>query len=118
MARKDPPLLVRGDAVTDLPALAAQAPANATLVVYHTSMLYQLADPQAFLDTVRALPGHWVAVESPTLVNAGQELPSPPSEALHNVLTLDGEPLAWVRGHGESLTWFGTLRSRDGQRIH
>jgi Uncharacterized protein conserved in bacteria (DUF2332) len=107
VARKDPPRLVRGDAVTDLPALAAQAPATATLVVYHTSMLYQLPDPQAFLDVVRGLPGHWVAVESPAVVNAGRELPPPPSAALHNVLTLDGEPLAWVRGHGEALTWFG-----------
>ncbi|MFI1992033.1 DUF2332 domain-containing protein [Actinoplanes sp. NPDC020271] len=113
VARKDPPRLVRGDAVIDLPALAAQAPADATLVVYHTSMLYQLPDPQAFLDVVRALPGHWIAVESPRVVNPGRELPPPPSAALHNVLTLDGEPLAWVRGHGESLTWFGSLPSGD-----
>ncbi|GLW30486.1 DUF2332 domain-containing protein [Actinoplanes regularis] len=106
-AREDPPLLMRGDAVTDLPALAAKAPADATLVVYHTSMAYQLPDPQAFLDTLRGLPGHWVAVESPSLVDARYPLPSPPSPALYNVLTLDGEPLAWVRGHGETLTWFG-----------
>ncbi|GAA4606930.1 hypothetical protein BJY16_006073 [Actinoplanes octamycinicus] len=105
VARADPPHLVRGDAVTDLPALAAQAPPGATLVIYHTSMAYQLPDPQAFVDVVRALPARWVAVEGPALV--GAELPAPPSPALHNVLTLDGEPFAWVRGHGESLTWFG-----------
>ncbi|WP_436533777.1 DUF2332 domain-containing protein [Actinoplanes sp. HUAS TT8] len=114
VARRDPPRLVRGDATADLPALAAQAPPNATLVVYHTSMLYQLPDPQAFLATVRSLPGHWVASESPAVVDPAFELPAPPSQALHNVLTLDGQPLAWVRGHGESLTWFGALRSRDG----
>ena len=38
-ARRDPPVVHRGDLLTDLPALAAQAPADATLVVYHTSVL-------------------------------------------------------------------------------
>jgi hypothetical protein len=32
-ARRDPPVVHRGDLLTDLPALAAQAPADATLVV-------------------------------------------------------------------------------------
>ncbi|AEV85179.1 hypothetical protein ACWT_4159 [Actinoplanes sp. SE50] len=103
IARADPPHLVRGDAVTDLPALAAQAPAGATLVVYHTSMLYQLPDRQAFLDVVRALPARWVAVDG----DIGADLPEPPTADLYNVLALDGEPLAWVRGHGQSVTWFG-----------
>ncbi|BCJ48061.1 hypothetical protein GCM10010168_24210 [Actinoplanes ianthinogenes] len=104
VARADPPYLVRGDAVTDLPALAAQAPAGATLVVFHTSMVYQLPDPQAFADVVRSLPARWVAVEDPALTGAA--LPAPPSDALYNVLSLDGVPLAWVRGHGQSVTWF------------
>ena len=33
-------------------------------------------------------------------------LPSPPGEALHNVLALDGTPLAWTRSHGQAITWF------------
>ena len=42
-ARRDPPMLHRGDLLTDLPALAAQAPADATLVVYRTSVLTYVA---------------------------------------------------------------------------
>ena len=38
-ARRDPPVVHRGDLLTDLPALAAQAPADATLVVYHSAVL-------------------------------------------------------------------------------
>ena len=37
---------VRGDLVDDLPALAARAPAGATLVVFHTSVLYQVPPPR------------------------------------------------------------------------
>jgi hypothetical protein len=104
----DPPALVRGDLVDDLPSLAARAPADATLVVFHTSVLYQVpaARRAAFVRLVRALPGHWVAVEAPEVLPY-EGLPSPPDGALHNVLALDGTPLAWTRGHGQAMAWFG-----------
>jgi hypothetical protein len=103
----EPPLIVRGDLVDDLPALAAQAPASATLVVFHTSVMYQVPAPQreAFVDVVRGLPGHWIANEAPGVVPY-DALPKPPDEALHNVLALDGTPLAWTRSHGQALVWF------------
>jgi hypothetical protein len=104
----DPPLLVRGDLVDDLPALAAQAPAEATLVVFHTSVLYQVSPPrrEAFIKAVRALPGHWIANETPDVLTF-PGLPAPPDEALQNLLSLDGTPLAWNRSHGQAITWFG-----------
>jgi hypothetical protein len=106
-AAADPPLLVRGDLVDDLPALAAQAPAGATLVVFHTSVLYQVpaARRTRFAETVRGLPGHWVAVEAPDVLGCAR-LPAPPDQMLHNVLTLDGVPLAWTRPHGQAMAWF------------
>ena len=107
VAAADPPLLVCGDVVDDLPALAAQAPAGATLVVFHTSVMYQVPAPRraAFAEVVRALPGHWIANEDPdVLIYDG--LPKPPSNALHNVLALDGTPLAWTRSHGQAIVWF------------
>jgi hypothetical protein len=108
VAAADPPLLVRGDLVDDLPALAARAPAGATLVVLHTSVLYQVPQPRrdAFVELVTGLPGHWVANEAAEVL-AHDVLPEPPDGALHNVLSLDGRPLAWTRSHGQSLTWFG-----------
>jgi len=107
IAAADPPLLVRGDLVDDLPALAAQAPSGATLVVFHTSVLYQVPQPRrtAFTELVRGLPGHWIAVEAPDVL-AHDALPEPPDDALHNVLSLDGTPLAWTRGHGQAIAWF------------
>lgn len=108
IAAADPPTLVRGDAVDDLPALAAQAPPSATLVVFHTSVLYQVPAPRraAFVELVLALPGHWISVEAADVV-PHRGLPPPPDEELHNVLALDGTPLAWTRGHGQGMTWFG-----------
>ncbi|MEH0933268.1 DUF2332 domain-containing protein [Micromonospora sp. CPCC 205558] len=108
IAAADPPLLVRGDLVDDLPALAARAPADATLVVFHTSVLYQVPRPRrdAFVRLVRELPGHWIANEGPEVLRY-DGLPDPPNDALHNVLALDGKPLAWARGHGQAMTWFG-----------
>jgi hypothetical protein len=108
IAAAEPPRLVRADALAALPGLAAQAPAGATLVVYHTSVLYQVPPPARaqFVDLVRALPGHWISIEAPDVIDLG-DLPAPPDDTLHNVLALDGTPLAWVRAHGQALSWFG-----------
>ncbi|MFV2016914.1 DUF2332 domain-containing protein [Micromonospora sp. LOL_023] len=107
VAAADPPLLVRGDLVDDLPALAATAPPDATLVVFHTAVLYHVpaARRAAFVDLVRGLPGHWVANEGPDILRH-DALPPPPDGTLHNVLALDGRPLAWTRPHGQGMTWF------------
>jgi len=107
VAAAEPPLLVRGDLVDDLPALAAQAPADATLVVFHTSLMFYVPAPRrkAFVEVVRGLPGHWIANEGPDVLPY-DALPKPPAEALHNVLALDGTPLAWTRSHGQAITWF------------
>jgi hypothetical protein len=108
VAAADPPRLIRGDLVDDLSALAARAPKNATLVVFHTSVLYQVSMPRrrAFVETVRGLPGHWIANETPEVLPR-DGLPPEPNGALHNVLALDGTPLAWTRPHGQAMTWFG-----------
>lgn len=107
IAAADPPLLRRGDLADDLPALAAEAPPGATLVVFHCSVLYQVPpDRRArFAEAVHRLPGHWIAVEAPEVLAHGP-LPAPPDGALHNVLALDGKPLAWTRGHGEAMHVF------------
>ena len=77
-------------------------------MVFHTSVLYQVPAPRqrAFVDLVRDLRCHWVAVENPTVFPYA-ELPNPPDETLFNILALDGRPLAWARPHGQGLTWFG-----------
>ncbi len=69
-ARRDPPAVHRGDLLTDLPALAAQAPAGATLVVYHTSVLTYVApgDRGRFFTAVGDLGAVWLSNEGPGTV--------------------------------------------------
>ena len=104
-ARRDPPVVHRGDLLTDLPALAAQAPAGATLVVYHSAVLAYVAPEQRqrFADTVRGLADVWLSNEGPGVV-PGLAVPDCGDDPF--VLARDGRtPLALADGHGTWLRW-------------
>jgi hypothetical protein len=103
-ARRDPAPVYRGDLLDDLPALAAQAPAEATLVVYHTSVLsYVPMDKRRqFADTVAGLGAVWLSNESPRVV---PDLPVPPYDGSPSVLARDGTMLAFADSHGTWLNW-------------
>jgi len=106
IAVADPPEIVRGDLRTDLPALAATAPPDATLVVFHTAVLAYLARDErpAVADTIRATGARWIANEGPPVLRGW--LPDAPDDGTEDfVLRLDGEPVA--RGAG---------RRRDAHR--
>ena len=105
VARRDPPVIHRGDLRTDLPALAARAPADATLVIYHSAVLayIQPDDRRRFAATVRALPAVWLSNEGPGVV-PGQSIP--PHEGAAFVLARDGDSiLALTEGHGSWVHW-------------
>jgi hypothetical protein len=104
-ARRDPPVIHRGDLLTDLPALAAQAPAEATLVVYHSAVLAYVtpADRQRFAGTVRGLPAVWLSNEGPAILPG---ITVPAYAGAPFVLTRDGQiPLAFTDSHGTWLHW-------------
>ncbi len=109
VARAHPPRLVVGDLRRDLEALAAEAPREATLVVYHTAVLAYVRQRQEradFARTVENLGAVWVA-------NEGIEhLPDAPSEpfgrpARHDafLLCVARQPVAWVDSHGTWIEW-------------
>ena len=104
-ARRDPPVVHRGDLLTDLPALAARAPADATLVVYHSAVLAYVAPLQRrqFADIVRGLGAVWLSNEAPGVVPG---LAVPPHQGMPFVLGRDGRaPLAITDSHGTWLQW-------------
>jgi hypothetical protein len=107
-ARRDPPPVRRGDLLTDLPALAAQAPAGATLVIYHSAVLAYVAaeDRRRFIDTVGSLPAIWLSNEAPGVV-PGISAPACQDGAF--VLARDGHtPLACADGHGAWVRWLAS----------
>ncbi|EEP72250.1 hypothetical protein MCAG_02577 [Micromonospora sp. ATCC 39149] len=114
IAAADPPTPNRGDLVDDLPSPAAQAPADATPVVSHTSVLCQVptARRTLFVNLVRGLPGHRIDVEAPDVLSC-EGLPPAPDETLHGTVgrrTLgQTTPRTMARAHEEDwrawLTW-------------
>ena len=106
-ARRDPPRVYRGDLLTDLPALAARAPANATLVIYHSAVLAYVArrDRERFAATVRGLPAVWLSNEAPGIV-PGVPVPAAYAGPGPFVLGRDGQAaLAIAEGHGGWIQW-------------
>ena len=110
IARADPPVIIRGDLTTDLAAVAADAPADATLVVLHSAVLAYLDDAQraTFRADVGALAAErrtvWLSNEGPGVV---VDLPEPAGGEVPFVLARDGVPLATAGPHGDWLHWFG-----------
>jgi hypothetical protein len=103
-ARRDPPAVHRGDMLTGLPSLVAQAPADATLVIYHTSALWYLPAGQReqFASTVRGLGATWLSSEPPGVV-PGTEGPARDGHTC--VLARDGRGIAMTESHGTWLRW-------------
>ncbi|HTE17245.1 MAG TPA: DUF2332 domain-containing protein, partial [Armatimonadota bacterium] len=107
IARADPPRVVKGDLARDLPALAAQAPADATLVIFHSAVLAYVAPPDRarFTRMVADLGAVWISNESPGVlphIAAKLDRKPPPDRFL---LAMDGEPVALTGGHGQSIEW-------------
>jgi hypothetical protein len=103
-ARRDPPAVHRGDLLTDLPALAARAPADATLVIYHCSVLFYVAPErrEQFAATVRGLGAAWLSSEAPGVVPGTA---APADDELTCVVARDGRVLALADSHGTWLQW-------------
>lgn len=107
VGRDDPPPVHRGDLAVDLPALAAQAPPDATLVVLHTAVLPYVSAPDRarFADAVAATGAVWLANENPDTIpglQADAIGEHPPD--LH-LLCRDGRPLARTDPHGARVDW-------------
>jgi hypothetical protein len=110
IARSDPPYLVKGDLVDELPALVAQAPPEATLVVFHSAVIAYLepAERERFAVMMAGLVAdgrcHWVSNEGPRvlpgLVPEGVEVPFG-----RFVMAVDGKAVALTHGHGTEMDW-------------
>lgn len=115
VARADPPALLAGDLLTELPAVVDQAAAAGRVVVFHSAVIAYLEAPdrerfhQMMTGLVAADRCHWVSNEGrnvlPGVTATG---PAAPDELAAFVLGVDGRAVAWTHGHGRSMTWLAT----------
>lgn len=109
VARAHPPRIVRGDLLDhDLATLCHEAPRAATLVVFHTAVLYYVpdqSDRQAFVDKVSSLCPYWLCNEAPGVLPAIGSRAGEPSAIGRFLLSLNGAPVAWTDPHGAAMEW-------------
>lgn len=111
LARADPPRLVRGDLLDELPALVDEASSYGEVVVFHSAVIAYLEpdDRDRFHDLASDLVAErrcrWVSNEAPAVLPrvtaTGPELPA---DLAAFVLGVDGRARAWTHGHGAAMT--------------
>jgi len=111
-ARADPPRLLRGDLLAELPALVDAAAAYGTVVVFHSAVIAYLTDDDRARfasmmgELVAAGRCHWVSNERPrVLPGVSATGPAMPAEVRGFVLGVDGQAVAWTHGHGRWMRW-------------
>ena len=108
VAAADPPSLVRGDLVEELPALVAEAGRLGTVVVFHSAVAaylpleHRARMQELLLGLVAEGACHWVSNEGrrvlPRVTATG-----PTGDGLPFVLGVDGQARAWTHGHGRAM---------------
>ena len=112
VARADPPHIVRGDLVDELPALVDEAALPGPVVVFHSAVIAYLPEERRveFHDLMTGLVSdrrcHWVSNEGPRVLPrvtaTGRDLPE---DERGFVLGIDGRAVARTQGHGRSMRW-------------
>jgi hypothetical protein len=112
VAAAEPPPLVRGDLVEELPALVDEAAGHGTVVVFHSAVAaYLPLEQRAQLqELMRGLVAdgacHWVSNEGPNVLpEITATAPDGDLTAHHFVLGVDGRMVARTHGHGRYLQW-------------
>jgi hypothetical protein len=111
VARQGPVEIVRGDLNDQIEGLVAQAPAGASVVVFHTAVLAYVDESahERFRDIMRRSPARWLANEGqsvmPEVMDRVTARGLEPTSSTDFVLALDGEPIAFTQPHGRALHW-------------
>jgi hypothetical protein len=111
LARVVAPRIVQGDLRRDFSSLAAQAPPDATLVVFHTAVLAYVRDPDdraAFARSAAGCGAVWVANEGPRSIPGAPDLSGQHRDPAAFLLCVNADPVAWTDGHGAWIDWIAT----------
>ncbi len=112
VAAVDPPRLVRGPVLTELPALVAEASTYGTVLVFHSAVAayFPVDERVQFQDLMSGLVAdgscHWISNEAPNVLpDVTATAPEGERHARHFVLGVDGRMVGRTHGHGQYLEW-------------
>jgi hypothetical protein len=111
VASMNRPSVVSGDLLSETTRLAASAPPEATLVVFHSAVMPYLSpeDRTRFIDVVSQLPAVWLSFEGlGVLPGIGARLGVSERDDRAFVLARDGQPMALASPHGRWMRWLDT----------
>lgn len=111
LARADPPTIVRGDLLEEVPDLVDEAGRHGVPVVFHSAVAAYLApaDRERLHDLMAGLVAdrrcHWVSNEGPAVLPRVTATAPVPEEPHAFVVGVDGRAVALAEGHGRWLRW-------------
>ena len=125
-ARRDPPVVIRGDAIADLGVVADRLSLDAPLVVAHQVVMGYLSTRErdwfglAVRSLARRRPVYWLFAESPTAAQTLAGVTPPSSGRVEHVLVLADltrDPsaaivLATADPHGRWIRWVASVDER------
>jgi hypothetical protein len=109
VARQSPPPVMQGDLRVDLTELAAQAPAHATLVIFHSAVLAYISsidERTALANAIGHLHAVWISNEVPAVSPCENERLSATCPEGLFLLVKDKRPIACADPHGRFVRWF------------
>jgi hypothetical protein len=109
VARTDPPRIVAGDLLVELPSLVAEAREHGTVLVFHSAVAAYLPVPDrermlAMMTSLVAEGACWVSNEAPGIFPELSAAAPPPTPRRFE-LAVDGRVVAHTHGHGRDLRW-------------
>jgi hypothetical protein len=108
VARTSPPTSIKGDFVDLLADVAATAPKDATLVVFHSVAAAYVDEPrrEQLFDAIRKLGVPWISMEVPGIIPDIDAGPKHTDERGALLIVRDGKtPLAYCDSHGAWMRW-------------
>jgi len=111
VASIDPPSVASGDLLTETTRLAASAPREATLVIFHSAVMPYLSPEERtrFIEIVSGLAATWISFEGlGVLPGIDTRLGVSERDDRAFVLARDGRPMALASPHGGWMRWLDT----------
>jgi hypothetical protein len=108
IARREPPPVLEGDLLERLRGVAGAAPADATLVIFHTAVLTYLdmEEREAFTQQVQGLGAEWISNEGPGVTPGITPHPDRASNRDDGfVLAHASRQVAFCDPHGSWIQW-------------